>query len=116
MSNVGTGAAIYSLRKKIQEIKSEIDSIGTFEASPELIESANTLRLNEFLYKKSQKQAELADTYLEYTRALEEMLSTVFEIQNGLKDVLKEQSSLLSRKKPKRHQTKNSKKTALKHV
>ena len=113
MTTVGTGAAIYDLRKKIQDIRSDLDSLGEFEHTPELIESANLLRSNEYLGKKTQKQAELAEAYLQYSGALEEMLSAVFEIQNGLRDVLREQSSLLSGSKPKRRQKRDGQKTAV---
>lgn len=108
MDKVGAGALIYDLRKKIQDMQSEFDSIGSFEASPELIESANLLRSNEHLSKTVRIQADLVQAYREYSEALESLLSTVFEIQADLKDVLKEQSLLLSETKPKKR-TKASK-------
>lgn len=112
MTEVGAGAAIYGLRKRIRDIESELGALGAFEPSQELIESANLLRSNEYLSKKTQKQAELAEAYVEYSGALEEMLSAVFEIQNDLKDVLKEQSSLLSGTRPKRRPKKSDGKGA----
>ncbi len=106
MTEIGTGPVISGLRKRIHEVESELNSIGTFETSPEMIESANLLRSNEYLKKTTQKQAELTKAYAEYSAALETLLSDVFEIQNDLKDVLREQVSLLSKPKPKRQQTK----------
>lgn len=102
MSGVGIGTTIYNLRKQIQEIRSELNSITAFEPSPELIDSANLLRSNQYLDKKIQKQTQLIEAYLEYSMALEGMLSTLFEIQNDLKDVLKDQLSLLSSQRKKK--------------
>lgn len=102
MSGIGAGPAIYDLQKRIQRIQSEIDLIGNFEPSPELIELANLLRSNEYLQKKTEKQSELIRAYDEYSLALLKMLHAVFDIQVGLKDVLKQQSLLLSGTSPKR--------------
>ncbi|QUC65211.1 hypothetical protein NsoK4_02865 [Nitrosopumilus sp. K4] len=109
MTQFGAGNAIYSLRKKIQEVKSELNALGDpIVDLPELISSANLLRSNEYLSKSNEKKSELISTYEQYASALEDLLSTVFEIQNELKDVLKEQSSLISTKTS----SKTSKKTS----
>ena len=108
MNQFGTGNAIYSLRKKIQDVQSEIYALGPVTDLPELIASANLLRSNEYLSKLNEKKSELISLYEQYASALESLLSTVFEIQNELKDVLKEQSSLISTKKS----SKTSKKTS----
>lgn len=93
----GMGEMIYSLRKKIQEIEHELNSLGDPIADlPELISSANLLRSNEFLKKSNEKKSELLSVYRQYSQSLEDMLSDVFEIQNELKDILKEQSSMIS--------------------
>ena len=63
---------------------------------PEMVESANLLRSNEYLLKSDEKKTELLDAYDKYSKALEELLSTVFEIQQDLKEILKEQSALIS--------------------
>jgi hypothetical protein len=93
----GMGEMIYSLRKKIQEIEHELHSLGDpITDLPELISSANLLRSNEFLKKSDEKKSELLSAYRQYSKSLENMLSDVFEIQNELKDILKEQSSMIS--------------------
>lgn len=69
---------------------------------PELITSANLLRSNEYLTKVSEKQSELLSAYGKYSKALEDMLVAVFDIQNDLKNLLKEQSNLISDRKPPR--------------
>lgn len=104
MANLGTGDIIYSLRKRIQEIQAELDELGTPpESLPELISSANLLRSNEYLSKSNSIRSELIDAYSQYSSSIESLLATVFEIQNELKEILKEQSSLISNstKKPK---------------
>ena len=63
---------------------------------PELIESANLLRSNEYLSKANEKKNELLDAYEQYSKALEDLLSSVFDIQKDLKEILKEQSLLIS--------------------
>ena len=107
MTLVGAGDAISDLRKKIQQLGSEIDSLGTFEASPELIESANLLHSNEHLSKKARLQEDLLHAYKQYSEALEQMLASVFEIQADLKEILKEQSELLSKTERKKQAAKS---------
>lgn len=113
LAKVGTGEIIYGIRKKIQSVKSELDQLGDAPSKiPELIESANLMRLNEHLSKTNDKKTELLCAYEQYSAALEGLLETVFDIQNELKNILKEQSSMISTrpKKPKTSKAKNSKK------
>lgn len=104
LEKVGAGKIIYDLRKKIQQAQEELVQLGEPVSNiPELVDTANLIRSNEYLQKTNAKQNELLSTYEKYSEALEELLSTVFEIQNDLKEIVKEQSSLLS--KPKRIST-----------
>jgi len=103
LANIGAGEIIYDLRKKIQEIQFELKQLGDpVENLPEMVESANLLRSNEYLSKSNEKKTVLIDAYGQYSAALEELLKTVFDIQKDLKDILKEQSTLIpnSSKKP----------------
>ena len=96
MTNIGAGEIIYDLRKKIQEIQFDLEQLGEPAKNiPEMIESANLLRSNESLSKSNEKKTELIETYGQYSKALEELLSTVFDIQKDLKEILKEQSALI---------------------
>ncbi|MDH5431634.1 MAG: hypothetical protein OEW78_07110 [Nitrosopumilus sp.] len=96
MTDLGTGEIIYELRKKIQEIQTRLDGLGEPATDiPEMIQSANLLRLNEYLSKANENKSELLIAYKQYSSALEELLSSVFDIQKDLKDILKEQSSLI---------------------
>ena len=96
MSKIGVGEIIYELRKKIQDIKLELDELGgPISDMPELITSANLLRSNEYLVKVSRNQSELLSVYDQYSKALEDMIVVVFDIQIDLKNLLKEQSKLI---------------------
>ena len=97
MADIGAGEVIYDLRKKIQEMQLDLEQLGNPAKNiPEMVESANLLRSNEYLLKSDEKKTELLDAYDKYSKALEELLSTVFEIQQDLKEILKEQSALIS--------------------
>ena len=113
MTNIGAGEIIYDLRKKIQEIQLSLEQLGDpVTDMPEMIQSANLLRSNEYLSKANEKKSELLIAYAQYSTALEELLSYVFDIQKDLKDILKEQSSLISdsSKKVLKPKTKSKKK------
>lgn len=108
----GTGNSIYELRKQIQKLSSDLALLdGPLSEMPELINSTNILRSNEILSEANSKKSEIISVYEKYSKELELMLKTVFEIQNELKDILKIQTSLMSdpktkkksfRKKPKK--------------
>ena len=100
LEKIGVGNIIYDLRKKIQQAEADLAKLGEPVSDiPELVETANLIRSNEYLQKANLKQSELLSIYQKYSDALEELLSTVFEIQNDLKEIVKEQSSLLSKTK-----------------
>ncbi len=104
LTKINTGDLIYDLRKKIQNIQADLEQLGeSVSEIPELITSANLLRSNEYLSKVNEKKTDLLSAYAQYSTTLEKLLSTVFDIQNDLKEILKDQSSMISsrRKKPK---------------
>ena len=107
MENIGAGEIIYDLRKKIQEIKLELNQLGLVSDIPELITSANLLRSNEYLLKVNDKKTTLISAYEVYSKSLEELLLSVFEIQKDLKEILKEQSSLISKQSKKKTKPKS---------
>jgi len=113
LTNIGAGEIIYDLRKKIQEIQLSLEQLGEpVTDMPEMIQSANLLRSNEYLSKANEKKSELLIAYAQYSTALEELLSSVFDIQKDLKEILKQQSSLISDspKKTQKPKTKSKKK------
>ena len=107
MTKIGVGGVIYDLRKKIQQINADLNQFGDpVSEMPELITSANLLRSNEYLSKANDKKTELLTTYAQYSDALEELISTVFDIQNDLKEILKQQSSMISSRTKKQSKVK----------
>jgi len=102
MTEIGMGEITYSLKKKINDLQLELDVLDEpTKELPELISSANLLRSNEYLQKINEKKSELLSTYKQYSKSLEEILSTVFEIQNELKIILREQSAMITSSKTK---------------
>ncbi len=107
MTKIGAEGLIYDLRKKIQQIQADLNQLGDpVSEIPELITSANLLRSNEYLSKANEKKTELLSAYEQYFVALEELLSSVFDIQYDLKEILKEQSSIISSQRKKQSKAK----------
>ena len=108
LTKIESGNLIFDLRKKIQEIRADLNQLGEpVSEIPELITSANLLRSNEYLSKANEKKTELLSAYAQYSNALEKLLSTVFDIQNDLKEILTQQSSMISRTKRSKPKTKS---------
>jgi len=115
LTKIGSGELIYNLRKKIQEIQADLNQLGEPASEiPELITSANLLRSNEYLSKANEKKTELLSAYEQYSVSLEKLLSTVFDIQNDLKEILKKQSSMISSQRKKRSKKKTKSRTTKK--
>ena len=73
------GELIYDLRNKIQQVQMDLDKSGEPESEiSELITSANLLRSNEYLLKINEKKSDLLSLYVQYSDALEVLLSSVF--------------------------------------
>ncbi len=107
MTKIGAGGTICDLRKKIQQIQADLNQLGDpVSEIPELITSANLLRSNEYLSKANEKKTELLSAYEQYSMALEELLSSVFDIQNDLKEILKVQSSMIPSQRKKQSKPK----------
>jgi len=111
LTNIGAGEIIYDLRKKIQDAQLSLEQLGEPATDmPEMIQSANLIRSNEYLSKANEKKSELLIAYAQYSAALEELLSSVFDIQKDLKEILKDQSSLISDSPKKRSKPKTKSK------
>ena len=107
MTKIRSEKSIYDLRKKIQQIQMDLNQLGDpISEIPELITSANLLRSNEYLSKANEKKTELLSAYEQYFVAMNELLLTVFDIQNDLKEILKAQSSMISTQRKKQSKTK----------
>ncbi|MBA4453029.1 MAG: hypothetical protein H2B00_01885 [Nitrosopumilaceae archaeon] len=113
MNEVGAGQVIYELRKKIQNLTLELNNLNDQSPEmPELIQSANLMRKNDHLVEVNSKNSQLISAYENYSKELEQMLATIFEIQKDLKEILKSQTALIS--EPKKSKTKTKKKSTKK--
>ncbi len=102
MTKIAVEGVVHDLRKKIQQAQADLNQLGDpVSEIPELITSANLLRSNEYLLKANEKKTELLSVYQQYFVTLEELISSVFDIQHDLKEILKEQSSIISSKRKK---------------
>jgi len=112
LTTIGVGGMIYDLRKKIQQINADLNQLGIpVSEIPELITSANLLRSNEYLSKVNEKKTELLSAYEQYFVALEDLISSVFDIQHDLKEILQEQSSIISSQRKKLSKAKTKSRT-----
>lgn len=110
MTEFGAGQVIYELRKTIQKLTFELKILEKSSSEiPELINSANLLRSNEYLLEVNKKRFDLVSAYEQYSKELEKMLETVFDIQKDLKEILKEQTSLITEQKVKKENKKKKK-------
>ena len=115
LTEIRTGEIIHDLRKKIHQVKADLNQLeGSVSDLPELINTANLLRSNECLLKVNEKKADLLSIYEQYSNVLEELLLYVLEIQNDLKEILKEQSLMISSQTKKQSKTKDKSKTSKK--
>ena len=108
----GLGSVLTELKNQINQIKKDISEIDkSFSPMPEMIESTNILRENEFLKKMDGKKTELIDSYEHYSNQIENLLSSVFDIQNELKKIIEIQSQLMKPKKSRKRSSAKAKTT-----
>lgn len=112
MKTSGLGSVLTELKNQINQIKKDISEIDkSFSPMPEMIESTNILRENEFLKKMDGKKTELIDSYEHYSNQIEDILSSVFDIQNELKKIIEIQSQLMKPKKTRKRSSAKAKTT-----
>jgi len=105
---MSANSRLINLQEKIQQIQTSLSAAKKSETIPELIESTNLLRSNEFLTKVNQKQHELLSTYEEYVYELKKMISANLRAQiNSLRKSQKNSTT------PKRKVTKRPRKKTL---
>ncbi len=110
MKTSGLGSVLTELKNQINQIKKDISEIDkSFSPMPEMIESTNILRENEFLKKMDGKKTELIDSYEHYSNQIEDILSSVFDIQNELKKIIEIQSQLMKPKKSRKRSSAKAK-------
>lgn len=91
---------ITELKKEIKAMDPVPDDIST------MIDATNILRKNEHLQRSDRLKGDLVSCYEQYADNLEKLLKMSLEVQNGLKDILREQNKIIQknprRKSPKR--------------
>jgi biotin-(acetyl-CoA carboxylase) ligase len=109
---IGLGSNLSELKSKIDGVRSDLASIEhPGDPLPEVINTTNVLRLNEYLAKTNEKKSELLVLYEEYVKHLESLVSTLLSIQEDLKDIVKTQVNLLDSEKQKPRPKRTRKRT-----
>jgi len=110
---LGLGNNLNELKIQIQKLQQEIVELGEPNTPIEnMIDSTNLIRQNEHLEKLHIKQVDLITAYAEYAKHLEHIVSSLFSIQTELKNLVKEETTMMeSETKPKKPR-KTSKKSA----
>jgi biotin-(acetyl-CoA carboxylase) ligase len=109
---IGLGSNLSELKSKIDGVRSDLASIEhPGDPLPEVINTTNVLRLNEYLAKTDEKKSELLVLYEEYVKHLESLVSTLLSIQEDLKDIVKTQVNLLDSEKQKPRPKRTRKRT-----
>lgn len=107
MKKLGLGGVLSEFKNEISKIIQEIEEIGEPSPEiPELIDSTNLRRSNDHFKKINEKKTQLLQVYSNYVNQLENLLSSVFEIQKDLKDLIKDQAELMQMSKTKKTHTK----------
>ena len=106
---IGFGNNLNDLKSRIQQLHRDIEELGDpIKPLEQMTDNANILRENEYLSKANARRIELVSAYLNYTKQLEQMVSSLFSIQSELKEIIKTEVSLIeSEVKPKKSKRKS---------
>jgi len=109
--------AINDLKNRINQAQSDLAKLEEPNKQiPELINSTNLLRSNEFLTKTNTKKTELLSLYELYFKEIENVLVEIKKIRIELKNSLKSKSKKPSKKRKRRKKpTKKRKLSKKKH-
>ena len=104
----GLGNNLNELKLRIQKSQEDLAHLGAPEPTlPEMINTTNILRVNEYLAKSDKNKTNLISAYEEYTKQLE---ASLLSIQSDLRDIVKTKTSVVG-KKTKKKSRKTRKKT-----
>jgi hypothetical protein len=108
----GLGNNLNELKLRIQKSQEDLVHLGIPEPTlPEMINTTNILRVNEYLTKSDKNKTNLISAYEEYTKQLE---TSLLSIQSDLRDIIKTKASIIgktTKKKPRKTRKKTKKKT-----
>ncbi len=105
---LGLGNNLNELKIRIQKSQEDLAHLGAPEPTlPEMINSTNILRVNEYLTKTDKNKSNLISAYEEYTKQLE---ASLLSIQSDLRRIITTKASIIG-KKTKKKTRKTRKKT-----
>ncbi|MEW6588182.1 MAG: hypothetical protein AB1299_03345 [Thermoproteota archaeon] len=108
---VGLGDNLAELKLRVQKAQEELAQLGSpAPPLPEMIDTTNIIRINEYLTKSSEGKSRLISAYEDYTKKLEEIIASLLSIQADLKDIVKTEASIIAKSDRKR-QKKSTKKS-----
>jgi hypothetical protein len=105
----GFGSSLNELKRRIETIQDEISKMDAPEQPhPEIINTTNLLRANEYFAKSDEKKTALLSAYAEYVKQMEQVIASLLSIQSDLRDIVKTEANIIGvggnrlvRKKPK---------------
>ncbi|MEM4378135.1 MAG: hypothetical protein QXX85_04020 [Candidatus Nitrosotenuis sp.] len=107
---VGLGGNLAELKLRVQKAQEDLAQLGSPSPPlPEMIDTTNIIRINEYLAKSNEGKSRLISAYEDYAKKLEEIVASLLSIQADLKDIVKAEASLIAKSGIKRRQ-KNKKK------
>ena len=99
------------IKQKIERLTQELATTSqSTQPMPELINTTNILRTNEYLTHVNEKKTEIISSYEDYVRDLEQFLASVLERKLAFLKKTRARLQKKAKKKPKRKQIKKSKK------
>ncbi|MEW6043689.1 MAG: hypothetical protein AB1608_05455 [Thermoproteota archaeon] len=112
---LGLGSNLDELKLRVKKAQEELAQLGSPSPPlPEMIDTTNIIRINEYLTKSNESKTRLISAYEDYAKKLEEVVSSLLSIQADLKDIVKTEASIISgtgRKKQRKYAKKPKRKT-----
>jgi hypothetical protein len=104
---------LVQLKQKIEHLNQELATINHTPPIPELINTTNILRTNEYLTHANEKKTQIISSYNEYVTELEAYLRSAFERKLAFLKKTRARLEKKTKKKPKKKHIKKSKKKKL---
>lgn len=101
---VGLGDNLAELKLRVQKAQEELAQLGSpVPPLPEMIDTTNIIRINEYLTKSNEGKSRLISAYEDYAKKLEEIVASLLSIQADLKDIVKTEATIIAKSGRKRH-------------
>jgi hypothetical protein len=105
---------LVQLKQKIEHLTRELATINQTQPIPELINTTNILRTNEYLTHANEKKTQIISSYEEYVKELEAYLTSALERKLAFLKKTRSRLEKKAKKRPRRKHTKKSKKKSAK--